>query len=432
MPLSQTQPDLLDDVAGPSTADQTSTIASREAGLARMHTFQSGMGSAYARSRNFDFGPDNRTNVSVLSPYTRHRLVLEEELVACALKQHSTSSSEKFVQEVIWRSYWKGWLEQRPDVWTDWLIDLQADQSALEKHRDLRVRHEEAINGQTGLDCFDFWAQELVATGYLHNHARMWFASIWVHTLDLPWSLGAAFFLKHLLDGDPATNTLSWRWICGLHTKGKSYLARADNIEKFTGKRFSPPQHSLAPQPKWFDLDAMEHAPVEREPLPFFMAPQSDVPAALVITVEDCFAEQGLLSPRVAKALTGVCTVAVPANPAEVGASEAVADFKAGSLDDAAQRFEQANGVAVSRLTDVSHIAEWFGSTGAEQLIHAHIPVGETRSALTPALAALQRDGAVVTPVAREWDKAIWPHATAGFFKVKKKIPSILAQLGLN
>jgi deoxyribodipyrimidine photo-lyase len=82
---------------------------------------------------------------------------------------------------------------------------------------------------------FDDWAQELVATGYLHNHARMWFASIWIFTLRLPWELGADFFLRHLIDGDPASNTLSWRWVGGLHTPGKTYLATADNIAEHRG-----------------------------------------------------------------------------------------------------------------------------------------------------------------------------------------------------
>ena len=62
----------------------------------------------------------------------------------------------------------------------------------------------------------------------------MWFASIWIHTLELQWELGADFFLKHLLDGDPASNTLSWRWVAGIHTKGKNYIARKSNIEKYS------------------------------------------------------------------------------------------------------------------------------------------------------------------------------------------------------
>ena len=66
----------------------------------------------------------------------------------------------------------------------------------------------------------------------------MWFASIWIHTLKLPWELGANFFLKNLVDGDPASNTLSWRWVAGLHTKGKCYVASEDNIKKFSNGRY--------------------------------------------------------------------------------------------------------------------------------------------------------------------------------------------------
>ena len=67
--------------------------------------------------------------------------------------------------------------------------------------------------------------KELKETNYLHNHARMWFASIWIFTLDLPWQLGAEFFMKHLYDGDAASNTLGWRWVAGIQTQGKNYLA---------------------------------------------------------------------------------------------------------------------------------------------------------------------------------------------------------------
>ncbi len=77
----------------------------------------------------------------------------------------------------------------------------------------LRRAYERAVEGRTGIDGFDDWARQLVETGWLHNHTRMWFASIWIFTLRLPWALGAAFFLRHLLDGDPASNTLSWRWV---------------------------------------------------------------------------------------------------------------------------------------------------------------------------------------------------------------------------
>jgi hypothetical protein len=73
---------------------------------------------------------------------------------------------------------------------------------------------------------------------YLHNHTRMWFASIWIFTLELPWQLGAEFFMQHLYDGDAASNTLGWRWVAGVQTQGKHYLASEWNIKKFTNNRF--------------------------------------------------------------------------------------------------------------------------------------------------------------------------------------------------
>jgi deoxyribodipyrimidine photo-lyase len=101
----------------------------------------------------------------------------------------------------------------------------------------VRTAYAQAVEGRTGIAAFDTFACDLVRHGYLHNHARMWFASIWIFTLKLDWELGADFFLRHLRDGDAASNTLSWRWVAGLHTKGKTYLARADNIARFTAHR---------------------------------------------------------------------------------------------------------------------------------------------------------------------------------------------------
>ena len=81
---------------------------------------------------------------------------------------------------------------------------------------------------------------ELRTEGWLHNHTRMWFASIWIFTLRLPWPLGAALFEHHLKDADAASNTLSWRWVAGIQTPGKHYLARAENIARYTNGRFDP------------------------------------------------------------------------------------------------------------------------------------------------------------------------------------------------
>ncbi len=188
----------------------------------------------YSRLRNFDFGPDKRSNTSCLSPYITHGVINEKEVIIKSLDKFSFSKNEKFIQEVLWRTYWKGWMELRSGVWDDYLIDLKR---IKEEFRD-NLDYMNAIEGKTQIECFNEWVNELKTYNYLHNHTRMWFASIWIFTLDLPWQLGAEFFMQHLYDGDTASNTLGWRWVAGIQTQGKHYLASEWNIKKFTNNRF--------------------------------------------------------------------------------------------------------------------------------------------------------------------------------------------------
>ena len=183
----------------------------------------------YSSKRNYDFGPESRENVSNLSKYISHRFINEYQLIKEILSENKLQKVEKFIQEVFWRVYWKGWLEHRPQVWNDF---IDADPDFIEDD------YNRAINGNTGIVCFGDWVKELKNENYLHNHTRMWFASIWIFTLNLPWQLGAKFFMKHLLDGDAASNTLSWRWVAGIQTQGKNYIARESNIRKFTNQRY--------------------------------------------------------------------------------------------------------------------------------------------------------------------------------------------------
>jgi hypothetical protein len=190
--------------------------------------------SDYSKLRNFDFGPDKRTNISCLSPYITHGLINELEVIDKSLKKFSFAKNEKFIQEVLWRVYWKGWLELRPNVWSDYLNELGKIKDEFKNNQN----YLDAIEGKTNVDCFNQWVIELKENNYLHNHTRMWFASIWIFTLELPWQLGAEFFMQHLYDGDTASNTLGWRWVAGVQTQGKHYLASEWNINKFTNNRF--------------------------------------------------------------------------------------------------------------------------------------------------------------------------------------------------
>ncbi len=208
--------------------------ASRAKALNQLDNFVENNLMEYSRLRNFDFGPTKRSNISCLSPYITHGIINEQEVIQKSLNKFSFSKNEKFIQEVLWRTYWKGWLELRPNVWTDYLVELNQIKNEFQKNEN----YLSAIDGKTNIGCFNEWVKELKENNYLHNHTRMWFASIWIFTLELPWQLGAEFFMQHLYDGDAASNTLGWRWVAGVQTQGKHYLASEWNIKKFTNNRF--------------------------------------------------------------------------------------------------------------------------------------------------------------------------------------------------
>ena len=213
--------------------------ATKENAINELNDFIDNRLHSYESMRNYDLGENNHQNVSLLSPYIRHRLITEQEVVSAALNKFPLPKIEKFIQEVLWRTYWKGWLELRPRVWDDYKDNIRIN-------NDKKQLLEKVLSYETDIDCFNVWTKELVETNYLHNHARMWYASIWIHTLKLPWEAGANLFLKHLLDGDPASNTLSWRWVAGVQTKNKSYLAKHWNIQKFTKNRINPPEEQFS------------------------------------------------------------------------------------------------------------------------------------------------------------------------------------------
>ena len=202
--------------------------ATREEALDRLEEFLPHCGRYAERRNHLEPGHEN---VSRLSPALRLRTLLEREVCERVEGAYPASQVEKFLQEVYWRLYWKGWLEMRPEVWTN----FRERRSVFP--RSILDRAALLEQGESGVAIMDSFARELVETGYLHNHARMWFASFWIHGARLPWELGADFFLRHLLDGDAASNTLSWRWVAGLHTPGKSYLVRRSNLE-----RYCPPE----------------------------------------------------------------------------------------------------------------------------------------------------------------------------------------------
>jgi len=184
----------------------------------------------YGSRRNYDYGPNGDNYVSKISPFISHRVLFEYQLIKDVKSNFQGNQVNKFIEEVYWRIYWKGVLENKPCIWENFI-------SKNVENYDLNI-YTKAVNGETNIPYFNMWVKELKTYNYLHNHTRMWFASTWIFVLGLPWELGARFFFKYLYDGDAASNLLSWRWVGGLQTKGKRYLFSPQNLKKFSNGRF--------------------------------------------------------------------------------------------------------------------------------------------------------------------------------------------------
>ncbi len=372
-------------------------IPTRGAALAQLEHFLPNA-AKYAGHRNFDLGADNHQGVSRLSPYIRTRLLTEEEVTRAVLTQHSANAAEKFLQEIAWRTYWKGWLEMRPAVWCDYQNSLRNINPTESYHT--------AISGKTGIDCFDHWVSELLETGYVHNHARMWFASIWIFTLKLPWQLGADFFLKHLLDADPAANTLSWRWVAGLHTPGKHYLARASNIEKYTNGRFNP-IGQLDENAKPIPLDRN----YEKGALHLPINPKPKGRLGHLMFIED------LAPPPIE---LGDIDATAAYLPMTHETSPLVSGFLNGSIRDI---LTERNGTWLSGDFQ-SSLNDWIRAEKIDSIVISQPTIGLTQDFL-----ANQNLPSIAHTFIRKWDRLLWPHATSGFFKLKTVLPEIHASL---
>ena len=388
--------------------------------MSRLEAFVPRAGSSYARLRNFDRGAGRHDDVSVLSPWIRHRLITEREVVAAVLAEHRLTDAEKFIQEICWRTYWKGWLERHPAVWADYRAEVNRLSADAVDLPDLGDRLESARNGETGIDCFDNWVEELTCTGYLHNHARMWFASIWIFTLNLPWQLGADFFLYHLIDGDPASNTLSWRWVAGLQTRGKVYLARPSNIDRFTEGRF--------PAVKGLVSNAV---PPKASPLPVPVAPPGEADddpiegAGLLLTEEDLspdfLTERGW---RFASALAFQATRSRTPD----GASSIAEAFVHGGLCDALARVKTHYSSEVVQVAeDTEGIVNWAKRQGLRCVVTSYIPVGATADVLAGLKKALNAENIGFYSPMRVWDRHAWSACESGFFKFWNKAGRHLA-----
>ena len=377
---------------------------SRAKAIDKLNNFVEKNLSDYSKLRNFDFGPDKRDNVSCLSPYVTHGVLNEIEIIKKSLAKFSFSKNEKFIQEVLWRTYWKGWLELRPNVWTDYLVSLN---NIREKFRDNK-EYLNAIEGNTNIECFNEWVKELKENNYLHNHTRMWFASIWIFTLDLPWQLGAEFFMQHLYDGDAASNTLGWRWVAGVQTQGKHYLASEWNIKKFTNNRFNNIKLNENAPPK---VSEKTYSIIKQN----FANPQDIGQNNLLVFENNLSLENNDFKDNKFKK---VYLVSNNNENRSIKLSEKVIKFKSHLTKDQEQRLkDQSIDCEIIDVSEVKRIGE--------NIISLYPTVGEN-------LDYLNSNNIKLNFLYRKLDQYSWQYCNKGFFNFKNYIPKIISKFILQ
>lgn len=371
----------------------------RQSALQRLEEFVQTGAAGYARTRNFVQA--GHGDVSRLSAAVRHRLISEEEVIDAVLAKHRFDAVEKFVQEVLWRSYWKGWLELHPGVWTDY-TRLAAG-----------VAPEVPANATMSV-----FTDELRSSGYMHNHARMWWAAWWCHQRGLSWAAGARFFYQHLLDADAASNTLGWRWVAGLQTPGKTYLARRDNLAKYWKDHASLEgiEESVRAQ---IPTETADRSRVTLADYP--EAPPVAGKVALLGHPDDLSIENSPLGAVRPAAL------ALVDQPGE-GDGEVKRGWRLRATDDAAARWTAHYGTAVTRLSRWNEVATWMANSGCDTLVLMAPFVGPDGDAWQSVRPVLQGSATRLIECRRGWDQRLFPAARAGFFPFWHKARKVVAQ----
>ena len=372
--------------------------ASRAKAIEKLNHFVENNLTDYSKLRNFDLGPEGKSNVSCLSPYITHGIISEKEIIKKSLDKFSFAKNEKFIQEVLWRTYWKGWLELRPNVWNDYLIELKKIREDFKDNKE----YLNAIEGKTNIECFNYWVNELKENNYLHNHSRMWFASIWIFTLELPWQLGAEFFMQHLYDGDAASNTLGWRWVAGIQTQGKHYLASEWNIKKFTNNRFQNIKLNENAPPK---ISEKTYSIIRQD----FSNPQ-DIERKNLVVFENNLSFE--ITDFKENNFKKIYIVAVKNENRAIKLSEKAVKFKSLLINDQQQRLKD-NSIEceVIDISEIKNIENCFG---------LYPTVGEN-------LDYLNSNNIKLDFLYRDLDRFSWQYCNKGFFNFKNYIPKIIS-----
>ncbi len=391
----------------------------REAALGAARAFAPNMGERYAKERNRVV--PGHPYVSMMSPAIRVRLILEREMAQIALDEHEkVYKCQKFVQEIHWRSYWRSWLEIHPEIWTRYQETRQMADEGLAKVQRKRIAQIEA--GETGIEVMDNFARELVETGYLHNHARMWFAGYWIHTEKLPWELGSDFFERHLICACPASNTLSWRWVAGIQTRGKAYLARPSNIRKYCDEAYLDGEAGMD------EMEKPRAAEVPDVDLPDPIEPEFELEIGEATAPLGLWINEDDLAPETCDELTNrefaaLCTSVVGAPKKSETSNGLRREYRLAAAHDAATRAgetwkAEAHEIEAQTADELAaQIGDWATSAKLKTVVALKPFVGPTDDALNAIEARLKKDDIGLVLLRRPEDAAGLQYATKGFFK---------------
>lgn len=223
------------------------TLAAAQARIAAVRP------AAYARTRNALDGA-----VSTLSPYITHGFVTLTDVLAGVAARHALEMQHKLIYELGWRAYFRHVWQHRGEGILDSLHEGPLPDAAYRRELPADIRQ-----ACTGVPVVDEAVRTLYATGTLHNHARMWLASYVVHVRKVHWRCGADWLYGHLLDGDLASNHLSWQWVAGTGSS-KPYLFNADNVARYAPQPWHSPGSVI--DTSYEALDRLARQPIQPGP----------------------------------------------------------------------------------------------------------------------------------------------------------------------
>jgi deoxyribodipyrimidine photo-lyase len=279
----------------------------------------------------------------------------------------------------------------------------------------------------------DQFAGQLLQTGYLHNHARMWWASFWIHAERLPWELGAAHFFEHLIDADPASNTLSWRWVAGLQTPGKTYIVRLSNLEKYCAEDLLADRSGVERIADGMvnPCGVEEFADLTRVPLSTcdVELPSSAGRCGVWLHPDDLAPEfvEGALLP-----VTTVAAFHVPAIYSRMKLSELRVRHLTAAIDKAVERYRQLLCVPCECrvVPDVATgLASWARSHSLDTVVAARPYVGPIADALPQIRELLKASGVTLVLIRNASDLRDFPAARSGFFPFWERTARVVRAL---